>query len=153
MVTSFKLVRESEVSAANPNAHDLWLDEHGHLKIFGLDITDTVDYAEAVGQAIKCRLMMIRGEWYLDQNEGTPWIERIWVIGSNKEARLKAVFSAVIEGTPGVRTLSWIKVTAYDPVERQATIEFEVVAETGQRISSEELGAPFLVGLPMLRAA
>jgi hypothetical protein len=148
-----KLTRESEVDATNPKAHDLYLDEHQQLKWFGLDITDEQDYAEAIGQTIKCRLMMIRGEWYLDQNQGTPWIERIWVIGSNKEERLKAVFSSVIEGTPGVRRLTRITVESFDPALRQAVITWEVVVETGQRISSEELDQPFLVGLSLRRAA
>jgi hypothetical protein len=148
-----KLTRESEVDGTNPKAHDLYLDEHQQLVWFGLDITDEQDYAEAIGQTIKCRLMMIRGEWYLDQNQGTPWIERIWVIGSNKEERLKAVFSAVIEGTPGVRRLTRITVESFDPALRQAEITWEVVVETGQRISSEELDQPFLVGLSLRRAA
>jgi hypothetical protein len=148
MVATLKLTRQSEVDAQNPNEHDLHLDAHGQLVFFGDDITATAEYSEAVGQAVKCRLMMIRGEWYLDQNEGTPWIERIWPIGSNKRERLKAVFSEVIIGTPGVRELAWIEITDLDETLRSATIAFEVVAENGQRVTSQELGEPFVIGVP-----
>lgn len=52
----------------------------------------------AVAQAVKTRLALWEGEWFLDQTAGTPYIQSILGKGSNYDAEIQAV----ILGTDGV---------------------------------------------------
>jgi hypothetical protein len=49
------------------------LDENSDMQ-FGNGSADFWhDVPDAVGQAVKTRLLLFRGEWFLDTSEGTPW--------------------------------------------------------------------------------
>lgn len=81
-----------------------------------------VDNAEAVGQAVITRLKLLTGEWFLNDEEGTPYSTQI--LGNNTAStRDLAVKNRILE-TPGVKKLMSY---ASQVVERaffvQATIE------------------------------
>lgn len=59
---------------------------------------------EAVAQAIGTRLRLWRGEWFLDQTEGTPWKEE--VLGKRNGRNPDAVIKARILGTPEVTAIA-----------------------------------------------
>lgn len=141
---SLRLVTTSTV--ANPNVHDLYLDDSGQLEWIGGDITDTESYARMVAQRITCRVKMIRGEWYLDQRLGTPWKERLWKRGVTVEA-VRRVMREVIEGTPGVRELRTLDVEL-DAASRQATISWTVITEDQIPVTSDDLDTVFIVEVP-----
>ena len=136
-------------TTANPNVHDLYLDDSGQLEWIGGDITDQDSYALMVAQRIKCRLLFSRGDWYQDQRLGTPWKERIWKKGVTAET-VKSVIRPVIEGTPGVRALTDLSVSM-DAEAREATVEWTVTTETNLKISSADLDAPFVIEVPDVR--
>jgi hypothetical protein len=49
------------------------LDENGDMQ-FGRGSSDFwFDQVEGVGQAVKTRLLLFSGEWFLDRTEGMPW--------------------------------------------------------------------------------
>ena len=52
----------------------------------------------AVGQAVKTRLLLWEGEWFLDQTDGTPYLQDIMGVNTNYDIEIKAR----ILGTPGV---------------------------------------------------
>lgn len=69
--------------------------------------TFLVNSPEAVGQAIKTRLALITGEWWLNINEGTPW--RTQVLGKYTTNSYDAVLKSRILKTQGV-----LSIDAYD---------------------------------------
>jgi len=78
-----------------------------------------VDSPDAVAQAVKTRLGLIQGEWFLDINVGTPYNSQ--VLGAGKIAYFDYAIQDVIVNTQGVR-----KLVAYSsnvsPTTRKASI-------------------------------
>ena len=66
----------------------------------GLFLTDSPG---AVAQAVKTRLLLASGEWFLDSDEGTPYSTQILGYGT-KDTRDLAVKSRILD-TPGVTEL------------------------------------------------
>lgn len=62
------------------------------------------DSPDAVGQAVMTRLRLLRGEWFLDTTEGTPWATE--VLGKYTVASYDAAIRQRILGTQGVRELA-----------------------------------------------
>jgi len=141
-MSDFRLTTETD--AVNPVVHDLMLDATGsNLLWVGLDAYDTEDQARMIAQRIKCRLLMIRGEWYLDQRLGTPW-RKVLTAKGTPPARMVRIFREVLGGTPGVAEVLECSV-AIDKTTRIATMTFQVRAETGVVIGPETLDLPFIV--------
>ena len=61
-----------------------------------------VNSPDAVALAIKTRLLLFTGEWFLDLSEGTPWATR--VLGKGRTG-YDAVIKARILGTEGVKSI------------------------------------------------
>lgn len=69
--------------------------------VFGHQLADFYqDVPEAVAQAVKTRLGLFTGEWYLDTTDGTPW--RTEVLGKYTKETYDAVIKDRILGTQGV---------------------------------------------------
>lgn len=77
--------------------------------VFGHGKTDYLTGREAVGQAVKSRLLLLYGEWWEDLEDGLPLFERI-LASSGSDANKKAVdiiFARRIGDTTGVLNASW----------------------------------------------
>ena len=61
------------------------------------------DTPETVAQAVKTRLGLIQGEWFLDTSAGTPYHSRI--LGAGMVATYDRAIQEVILGTSGVTRL------------------------------------------------
>lgn len=87
------------------------------------------DQPEAVAQAVKTRLGLIQGEWFLDINFGTPYNSRI--LGAGKVTTYDSAIQEVIRTTPGVT-----RIVAYsssvDPDTRAATVSCTIDTVYGQ---------------------
>ncbi len=53
-------------------------DENGDYSFGQGDATFLTDTPEAVAQAVKTRLALWRGQWFLDTEEGTPGNRMFW---------------------------------------------------------------------------
>jgi len=62
-----------------------------------------IDSPAAVAQAISTRLKLVAGEWFLDNQEGTPYNDR--VLGTHTQNTRDLVFRQRILDTPGVKEL------------------------------------------------
>lgn len=62
-----------------------------------------VDTPEAVAQAVKTRLNLIRGEWFVDTSAGMPWQD---VVGKNTRGTADIEIRQCILGTQGVTEIS-----------------------------------------------
>lgn len=79
------------------------LDENGDYT-FGVNNTNfLVNAPAAVAQAIKTRLGLIQGEWFLDQTAGTPYKQ---ILGKGTDATRDLAIRQVIIETQGVTGIS-----------------------------------------------
>ena len=63
-----------------------------------------VNSPAAVAQAIQTRLLLITGEWFLDNTEGTPYPTKI--LGKNTASTRDIAIKTRILQTPGVKQLN-----------------------------------------------
>lgn len=78
-----------------------------------------VNSPDTVRQSIDTRLGLLRGEWYLDQLEGTPWLQEILDKGTNKTYDL--VLQTRILQTKGVTNIVEYQ-SSVDPTTRQLSV-------------------------------
>lgn len=62
-----------------------------------------INTPEAVAQAVKTRLALFTGEWFLDVTEGTAW--RTEVLGKYTQGAYDIILKERIVDTPGVQSL------------------------------------------------
>lgn len=130
------------VDAENPTAHDLMV-VSGQILWAGMDLYAASEQATMIAQRVRCRLLMIRGEWYLDQRLGTPWRDVLTAKGTSV-ARMERIFREVIAGTPGVAAVTACTVSL-DHITRTAEVVFRATADTGQVVGPVTLSVPFIV--------
>jgi len=74
-----------------------------------------INSPEAVAQAVETYLRLWLGEWYLNLNDGTPWLEGVF--GYNSQAEADQTLIETIIGVQGVQNLSGWESTV-DPTTR-----------------------------------
>jgi hypothetical protein len=77
-----------------------------------------VNTPEAVAQAIETTLKFFLGEWYLNVNDGTPWVQSI--LGFHSQEDADEALIQVVYNVQGVQNVSNWQST-YDPETRQYT--------------------------------
>jgi hypothetical protein len=87
-----------------------------------------VDSPETVGQAIRTRLALFSGEWFLDNTEGTPYLTQI--VGSlYGQSIYDIAIRTRIAGTPNVVNI----ITYFSSLsDRQLTVDATVDTTFGQ---------------------
>jgi hypothetical protein len=83
---------------------------------------------EAVAQSVLTRLRLWRGEWYLDTEEGTPYMQEI--LGKNKEASAVSALYKRVRETEGVTAITNFQ-TSFNPDTRKMSFEIEIETEYG----------------------
>lgn len=81
----------------------------------------------AVAQAVKTRLMLWAGEWFLDSREGTPYEQSI--LGYGTQGTRDLAIKERILGTPGV--LSLIRYASSVDSSRKMTVTATVETQYG----------------------
>lgn len=104
------------------------LDEKGDMT-FGSGRSDYLTDAEAVAQNVLTRLRLIRGEWYLDTSEGTPY--RTEVLGRGTESSSVMALQRRVLETPGVRRIVSMTAT-HDADSRKATFTITIDTDFGE---------------------
>ncbi|CNK98119.1 hypothetical protein ACQ26G_004197 [Yersinia enterocolitica] len=89
------------------------------------DSSFLVNSPECVAQAVKTRLLLWRGEWFLDETEGTPYVQS--VLGKQPSGAYELAIRDRIEGTLGVK-----EITAFDAYKDGDTrrVRFNVTLNT-----------------------
>lgn len=105
------------------------LDADGDYSFGGQQLDYFRDTPQAVAQAVQTRLMLFRGEWFLDTTEGTPWMTE--VLGKNTRTTYDAAIRQRILGTPGVTELVAYS-SALDTEARHVAIEATINTVYGQ---------------------
>lgn len=99
------------------------LDENGDY-VFGNGQQDFYkDSVEAVAQSVKTRLQLWKGEWFIDSDEGTPYLQG--VIGKQSTEVINTVLRSRILGTDGVLTIDSFDSTI-DPTTRKLSLSVSI---------------------------
>ena len=98
-----------------------------HDMTFGRGFRNIATLAEATQQRLRCRLLSVLGNWFLDQDHGIPWwgdgsLSTLPIMGGQKNlGYAEAVLKAAILATDGVATLDAFSI-ATDPKTRRMTV-------------------------------
>lgn len=99
------------------------LDASGDMTFGGRRAAFLVDSPDVVAQALKTRLLLLTGEWFLDVTEGTPYAEQI--LGNNTSGTYdRAIRERVLE-TPGV-----LQISAYTSVLQNRQLRVSATIDT-----------------------
>lgn len=104
------------------------LTDTGDMRIGAGAADFLVDSPKAVAQAVKTRLQLWLGEWFLDQSEGTPYQQA--VLGKYTGDAIEPAIRARILGTPGVTALDSLEIMIGRD-ERSAVITATLSTEYG----------------------
>lgn len=117
---------------------DLLLDSAGDLDLTTNDF-QLVDGVEAVRQELQIRYRFFLGEWFLDPDEGVPYVRDVLKKAPN-EARVRALLLEVARTTPGVASVDNIDLDL-DVATRLLTVRLDLQAD----VSGELVYVPFVV--------
>lgn len=83
----------------------------------------------AVQQFVENRFLMVLGEWFLDQRQGTPWREQVLRKGATPPM-VSGLFRQILSGTLGVSSVAKMACTLERPT-RTLIANFEALLEDG----------------------
>ena len=109
--------------ALDPTSNDLALANHS-LTLVGTSGAVTPD---VLAQKLKIRLGLFLGEYILDGNVGTPWLQQL--LGKVSKQVAEGMLRTEITTCPGVASLLSFALTVGN--DRQASLSFSVRAITG----------------------
>ena len=104
---------------------DLLLNAAGDLDLTTNDL-QLVDGVEAIRQELQIRYRFFAGEWFLDPDEGTPYIRDVLKKNPN-EGQMRAMLSEVARTTPGVESVDDLQLDL-DGANRLLTVTLGVQA-------------------------
>lgn len=99
------------------------LDNAGDFRLGHGEADYFVDDALGVAQAVKTRLALLSGEWFLDLTEGTPYATHVW--GKHTRETYDPILRRRILQTQGVQTLVSYEST-WDAETRRLTVVAEI---------------------------
>ena len=82
-----------------------------------------IDVPMAPGQAVKTRLLLWQGEWFLDNTVGTPYMNGI--LGKHSQAQADLTVQTEVLGTQGVTDISTYA-SQDDTVKRSYAVEMVI---------------------------
>jgi hypothetical protein len=130
------LKRTVIATALNPVVGDLELDSTG-------DMVWTTDLVEQVAQSLQGKLNFFKGTWYLNKNEGTPYLDNLIGVKGVSLAAWRVVLTQIVASVPGIAVVDYV-----DPVVegREITLDFAARLANGQLFTSADNG-PFRITL------
>lgn len=97
-----------------------------------------VEGDEATAQEVGSRLLLFRGSYFLDLNEGLPWYQEILEKGIG-DGRIRELIRQAILSHPAIVDVP--KVELVRGLERAATLSFEARTTENTIVRSEDHGA------------
>lgn len=103
----------------NLNTRDLEFDNSKHLKI--------ANKTEDVQQRLILKTELMKGEWFLDKNEGIPWKEIFSETGEDQVKMAKTAIRDMLNNDKGVNEIKELNVYQ-DLTKNSLNINFKVIA-------------------------
>lgn len=103
----------------NLNTRDLEFDNSMHLKI--------ANKTEDVQQRLILKTELMKGEWFLDKNEGIPWKEIFSETGEDQIKMAKIAIRDMLNNDKGVNEIKELNVYQ-DLTKNSLNINFKVIA-------------------------
>jgi hypothetical protein len=98
--------------------------------------------ADAIAQRLTIRYRMWLGEWFLDERQGIPYIEKVFV-KAPKLALIERLFRRVTTSTPGIQTVKSFDM-AWGRAEREVQVtNLEAVLVSGDTLIASS--SPFIL--------
>jgi hypothetical protein len=116
-----------------------------HDMTFGRGMADYAGGAEAAAQRLRCRLLTILGEWFLDTSAGVPWWQPEGsatqpIMGGPKNLQYaEAVIKAQILGTDGIATIEAFSMV-FNGTTRKLTVACTGTTVDGDVFNISEVG-------------
>ena len=85
---------------------------------------------EYIRQKLSARFKFFKREWFLNQNEGVPYYEQVFIHNPDQDV-IKSLFRRIIIKCPGITTLPRYAMTL-DPATRRAAFAFLAKCEGGE---------------------
>lgn len=118
--------------------HDLAMDmTTGDLALRDGDVL-LIDNAERVAQQILITMRFWLGEWFLDVQDGIPYLDYVLVKSPNL-LHIRQIFTEAIEKIEGVQRVEEMKF-AFDVKNRSLRVDYEVSTNYGLLTRREVLG-------------
>jgi hypothetical protein len=89
---------------------------------------------EYAAQKIRQKLLMLKGEWFLDQNLGIPWVEEVLIKNPSLEF-IRSVVRKTVLSVPGIISCPYVTVTEPDE-NRNSEVTFKAIFLDGQPIDA-----------------
>lgn len=102
----------------NLNTRDLEFDSDKHFVI--------ADKTQDIKQRLTLKIELMRGEWYLDENEGIPWLEIFSLTGEEQERKALNEIRNVLLNDKAVKEIKSLTVEQ-DNTKSQLVIIFTVL--------------------------
>lgn len=100
------------------NTRDLEFDSNKHFAI--------ADKTQDIKQRLTLKIELMRGEWYLDENEGIPWLEIFSLTGEEQERKALNEIRNVLLNDKAVKEIKSLTVEQ-DNTKSQLVIIFTVL--------------------------
>lgn len=112
----------------NLNTRDLEFDNSMHLKI--------ANKTEDVQQRLILKTELMKGEWFLDKNEGIPWKEIFSETGEDQIRMAKTAIRDMLNNDKGVIEIKELNVYQ-DLTKNSLNINFKVIATDNNEYTIE----------------
>lgn len=116
-------------------------DSAGKLAIVNGSLQLTTTLKDYVVAAIKERVSMFAGEWYLDTREGIPYFR---VVSERPDLRLlKSLYRRAVLAVPGVADITLCELS-FDGPRRELTVLIDCTLTDGEVITNQPYIVPWI---------
>lgn len=95
-------------------------------------------------QELNARFALGKGEWFLDLQQGTPWLQAVLGVKNPDKATISQIWRAVILGTPGVKQILALPI-GFNAALRLVTVGTIQIQHDSAAVITGGAGKPFIV--------
>lgn len=111
-----------------PRVIDLLLDNKHELVVLNGDLQLATD-KQGIAQRIKTKMQLFKEEFFLDEEDGTPWFQNI-LVKNPSIAEVREIFRELLDSTPGV--LEILSLDISNQGDRNIDIDWNVNTDLGE---------------------